>query len=71
MYCLPVIKYIYFFASILISLNRVRSCNSYLGSVSGFFFVKFIYDFLMIRGVIVVLSALKMRNFTLIFPKFF
>ena len=33
---LPVIKYI-FFASILISLNRVRSCNSYLGSVSSFF----------------------------------
>ena len=33
---LPVIKYI-FFASILISLNRVRSCNSNLGSVSSFF----------------------------------
>ena len=46
MYHLPVIKYI-FFASILISLNRVRSCNSYLGSVSVFFrqiYIWFSYD---------------------------
>ena len=33
--------------------------------------VKFTDNFLMIRGLITVLSALKMRNFTWIFPKKF
>ena len=33
--------------------------------------VKFTDNFLMIRGLITVLSALKMRNFTRIFPKKF
>ena len=33
--------------------------------------VKFTDNFLMIRGLITVLSALKMRNFTWIFPKIF
>ena len=56
------------FASILISLNRVRSCNSYLGIISVFFRQIYRYisnDKRCNNG----LKCSKMHNFTLIFPK--
>ena len=58
------------FASILISLNRVRSCNSYLGIISVFFRQIYRYisnDKRCNNG----LKCSKMHNFTLIFPKKF
>ena len=56
------------FASILISLNRVRSCNSYLGIISVFFRQIYRY-FSNDKRCNNALKCSKMHNFTLIFPK--
>ena len=58
------------FASILISLNRVRSCNSYLGIISVFFCQIYRY-FSNDKRCNNALKCSKMHNFTLIFPKNF